>query len=524
MRRQEHEQGDPGERNVAFRKLLGRFIDVCNAIAYAHSRGVLHRDLKPGNIMLGKYGETLVVDWGMAKATGSKPWGVMRGEPGASASGGPTTRSEAPLAPASASDGAETVAGSAFGTPAFMSPEQAAGRLDLLSPASDVYSLGATLYCVLTGRAPFEEKDAGQVLNQVEQGEFPRPRQVKPEVPAPLEAVCLKAMSRNPAGRYSSTRELAEEIERWLADEPVAALAEPVAVRARRWMRRHRPLVTGMAAALVVGVVSLGVAALALSAKNTELASANATIGKVNDSLKKSVASETAAREDAQKSEKLAAEQRTLALQTLKLVVSDIDVQLKNKPALQELRQKLLDKALEGLKKVARSADNSQTIDHQTVWVHFELGELFLTLEGAGVDQAHKQYQQAHAIAVQRATADPKDRQVQRDLSISFERLGIVSLQLGQVQAAKDHYQRGLDIRKKRAAADPKDSEAQSDLSSSFLRLGDVSLQLGQVEAAKDYYKDCLDISKRRAAAHWRRITPSSCLTCTDWSGSRPPS
>ena len=118
----------------------GRFLDVCNAIAYAHSRGVLHRDLKPGNIMLGQYGETLVVDWGLAKAVG-------RPEAGATDGGAAAAARRRPAA------SAETLPGAAVGTPAYMSPEQAAGRLDRLGPASDVYSLGATLYCLLTGRA-----------------------------------------------------------------------------------------------------------------------------------------------------------------------------------------------------------------------------------------------------------------------------------------------------------------------------------------------------------------------------------
>ena len=118
---------DAGERTLALRGLLRRFVDVCNALAYAHARGVLHRDLKPANVMLGKYGETLVVDWGLAKAAGRAE------EAGDS--------EEATLRPRSASDSAPTQLGAVMGTPSYMSPEQAAGRVDQLGPASDIYSL-----------------------------------------------------------------------------------------------------------------------------------------------------------------------------------------------------------------------------------------------------------------------------------------------------------------------------------------------------------------------------------------------
>jgi serine/threonine-protein kinase len=131
---------NPGRRSLALSKLLRRFLDVCNAIDYAHSRGVLHRDIKPGNVIIGRHGETLVVDWGLAKATGEAVPGT----------------GERTLMPRSASGSAETLAGSALGTPSYMSPEQARGELDSLGPRSDVYSLGATLYCLLTGRPPLE--------------------------------------------------------------------------------------------------------------------------------------------------------------------------------------------------------------------------------------------------------------------------------------------------------------------------------------------------------------------------------
>src|SRR5262249_51460854 len=179
---------DPGERALELRGLLGRFVDVCNAVAYAHSRGVLHRDLKPGNVMLGPYGETLIVDWGVAKAVG-------RGE-------GPAGPGEGTLWPASAGGSAPTQVGSALGTPQYMSPEQAAGRLDELGPPSDVYSLGATLYHLLTGQAPFPGADVAAALQAVQRGDFPPPRQVKKDVPPALEAVFLPAMALKPPEPY----------------------------------------------------------------------------------------------------------------------------------------------------------------------------------------------------------------------------------------------------------------------------------------------------------------------------------
>jgi serine/threonine-protein kinase len=242
---------DPRQRNLELRQLLGRLVDVCNAIAYAHSRGVLHRDLKPGNILLGKYGETLVVDWGLAKALGSSAAG--------------SESNEAPVAPISDSGSAPTQMGTAIGTPAFMSPEQAAGRLDELGPRSDVYSLGATLSHLLTGRAPFVEKDVGAVLRKVQQGDFLPPRQVKRDIPVALEAVCLKAMTPKPQERYATAKDLADEVERWLGDEPVAAYPEPLRLRFARWRRRHPALVTGTAVLVFTAVVALGVGAWLLS-------------------------------------------------------------------------------------------------------------------------------------------------------------------------------------------------------------------------------------------------------------------
>src|SRR5262249_52090216 len=174
-------------------------------------------------------------------------------------------------APSSASGSAETLPGSALGTPAYMSPEQARGDLDALGPRSDVYSLGGTLYCLLTGTPPQEGDDIGEVLRKVQRGEFTPPRQFDPSIDKALEAVCLKAMALKPEDRYASGRALAEDIERWMADEPVTAWREPWTRTLVRWVTRHRTGVTGAAAAGLAALVGLGAVAAVQTRANAEL-------------------------------------------------------------------------------------------------------------------------------------------------------------------------------------------------------------------------------------------------------------
>jgi serine/threonine-protein kinase len=245
-------QATAGKHALELRQLLSRFVAVCNTVAYAHSKGVLHRDLKPDNVMLGNYGETLVVDWGLAKPLVSR-------DPPASAkpTGSVMLRPEA-------ADSALTQAGHVLGTPQYMSPEQAAGQNAELTLASDVYSLGATLYHLLTGRAPFVGSDPYAILEGVCRGQFPPPRQVDASIPAALEAVCLKAMALRPEDRYATAKALADDVEHWLADEPVAAFSEPLRLRLARWRRRHPALVTGTAALACTVLLALGVGALLL--------------------------------------------------------------------------------------------------------------------------------------------------------------------------------------------------------------------------------------------------------------------
>jgi WD40 repeat protein len=246
-----------GDSAVTLRSLLGRFVAVCNAVAYAHHRGILHRDLKPSNVMLGKYGETLVLDWGLAKPIGQEATSSVL-----------FPSDEPTLLPHSGDSSIHTVMGSTLGTPTYMSPEQASGRLDELCQSTDIYSLGATLYTILTGQAPIAGPNKSEILRRVKEGAWQRPRLVKPDVPRPLEAVCCKAMALKPSDRYPSALALAADVEHWMADEPVSPWPEPLKVRTRRWIGHHRVFVAALAAVVLVASLALGVGVVLLTAAN----------------------------------------------------------------------------------------------------------------------------------------------------------------------------------------------------------------------------------------------------------------
>jgi PAS domain S-box-containing protein len=180
--------------------LLNAFVTVCNTVAYTHSRGVIHRDLKGQNVILGDFGEVVVLDWGLAKLVGRKEGDV------------PTA---AVVLDEAGADSGYTVQGQALGTPAYMAPEQSAGRLDLIDRRTDVYGLGAILYEILTGAPPFTGHSTEEVLRKVREEEPTPPRQLWPEVPPALEALCLRALAKQPEDRPAAATELAQEVQGW---------------------------------------------------------------------------------------------------------------------------------------------------------------------------------------------------------------------------------------------------------------------------------------------------------------------
>ena len=388
-----HGQGRGQFDSLEFRKLLRRLLAVCEAVAYAHNRGVLHRDLKPNNVMLGKFGETLVVDWGLAKVVGRPDAGE--------------TGEEEPLRPLIGT-AQETVG--IVGTPAFMSPEQAAGKVNELGPATDVYSLGATLYELLTNRAPFQGP-LGKVLKQVERGEWLPPRQVNKSVPAALDAICCKAMSLRPEDRYSAAQALAEDLEHWLADEPVSAYAEPAGARLRRWMRKRPRRVTAALVLLLAAVVGL-------------------TLGTVLLDLQKREAQDNLA----------------MVQQQAKFFAQDVseDV-LVNEPGMQELRYNILRNALITFEAFLKKRPNDPNARRLWAGAKRQLGELYLQT-GENMEDARANADQAvkeHEKLLQDA---PADRELRFGLARALHGLSDVQVQSGELERGKNEVDRSIEL------------------------------------------------------------------------------
>jgi tetratricopeptide (TPR) repeat protein len=214
---------------VHIRRLAGWGIQAAEALEHAHALGIVHRDVKPANLIVDGAGKLWVTDFGLART---------------------------------ASDAGLTMSGDVLGTLRYMSPEQALARHGLVDHRTDIYSLGATLYELLTGRPAAEGRDRQEILSRVADDGPPPPRLLNRAVPAELETIVLKALEKDPQDRYATAQELADDLRRFVEDRPIRARRTPVRIRLSRWARRHRALIAAAAAllltALVLGGVALG--------------------------------------------------------------------------------------------------------------------------------------------------------------------------------------------------------------------------------------------------------------------------
>ncbi len=284
---------------------------VANAVHHAHQRGVLHRDLKPANILIDADGRPHVTDFGLAKRVEG--------------------------------DSELTRSGAILGTPAYMAPEQTSGKRGAVTTATDVYGLGAVLYVLFTGRAPFGGDSVLDTLEQVRERAPELPSRRNAKVPRDLEVICLKCLEKDPRQRFASAEALAEDLRRWLAGEPIAA--RPVGKAARLWMWcRRNPTAAALAGTSLVALIAM-IAAGFFIAYNGELRRANRLIAESRAKLQTAYASEASARRRAEAAEIIASEQREVALEAFGEAGNALDLASTFLQAMQLTDEQLLAKA-----------------------------------------------------------------------------------------------------------------------------------------------------------------------------------
>ncbi len=398
---------------------------LSRAMHFAHNHSILHRDLKPANVLLTSDGVPKITDFGLAKK--------LEGDSG------------------------QTKDGSIMGTPSYMAPEQARGELKNLGPSADIYSLGAMLYEMLVGRPPFLGTTPFETILQVIKEEPVPPSRLIGKLPPDVETICLKCLQKEPAKRYATAELLAEDCRRFVAGEPILSRPISPAERAWRWCRRN-PRVAGLLATvaglLVVVTVTSTVSALTIAQER------NLKEIQRKDAVDARVAAETA-RQQADENAKIATKQAGLSLNTMQVLIDKVQTQLDEAPRTQQIKRDLLETAMEGLKKVAKEAEGSTSIETTMLGAHMQMAKMFKQL--GDTEDAMNEYEKSLTIARRRAEENPDNDASQSNLVVVLNQVGDMRQELKRdVDAALLCYREALQICETLSAKPPSTAGARS--------------------------------------------------------------
>lgn len=406
------------------------------AMHYAHTEGVVHRDLKPSNVLLDAAGSPLITDFGLAKQVSS---------------GGGQSQM--------------TMAGTVVGTPSYMPPEQAQGRIEEVGVRSDVYSLGAILYELLSGRPPFRGAGVMETLKQVIENEPVALRALSPTIPRDLETICHKCLQKEPEKRYQTAKELTDELGRFLRGEPILAQPISLAARAWRWCKRN-PVVASTSAAAAFGLV------LALIAMTVGYVKTSAALAESEESRRQAMA----------------------AVDDLFTQVSENT--LLNKPGLQPLRKELLGRALAYYQRFLEQRSGDPRVQDELASAHFRIG--LITEATESIDQALPLYETARERQERLVKAAPHNPARLEAYGNTLNALGTALAKKKQHDEAQRNYTAAAEVRTKLIKLAPQNSEYQRLLANTYMNLGSSVLVSGDRAAARERFEQAQQI---RAAA-----------------------
>jgi tetratricopeptide (TPR) repeat protein len=368
------QSGDSTQTPAFFRTVARLGVQAAEALEHAHGLGVLHRDVKPGNLLVDLRGNLWVTDFGLAQIQG---------------------------------DAKLTMTGDLLGTIRYMSPEQALAKRVVVDQRTDIYSLGATLYELLTLEPVFSGRDRQEVLRQIAFEEPRLPKRINKAIPLELQTIVLKALAKNPAERYGTAQELAEDLERFLKDEPIHAKPPNLVQKTMKWARRHQPLVwSGGAAAILVALVVLA-----------GLAVGYVLQAQAKDSIKNE-------RDEATRQRDLAQENFQKAREAVDTYLTQVsEEQLLNQPGMQPLRERLLNSALHYYQDFAQQHGDDPSLKKELAEAYRRMGDIIALRSKPDAEEPLQKAIDAFEALRQ---ANPNDVEVRSGLAKSYQSLAYV--------------------------------------------------------------------------------------------------
>lgn len=428
-------------------------LQAADALAYAHEMGVIHRDIKPGNLLLDQQDKLYVTDFGLVKL---------------------------------AEDSSITETGDLLGTLRYLPPEAINGNFD---ERGDIYGLGLTMYELLSRQPTFTEQEHGKLLHAISMGDFTPLEMLLPRIPKDLAQIVRKATDADLRLRYASARELRDDLQHFLAGEPVSARPASVVYRTTRWVARNRA-VTALAGTLFAVLMLATVSAISTANRFRRLASEKT---RINGELVKAIENETAAKLDALENAQAAREQNELALEMINKTVFNVQESLRAFPAAARVRRTLLRTALDDVKRVSEYSEESAGISQSQSQALLELGGIYMSIGdepelGTALEQGYELIDRAVDMRRALHKQSPDDESLLRDYCLALAALGEAEDRMGRSGAASELHQELMSLSLRLAEISPS-HENQGVLAQAHLKMGDSHKQLGSVALALEEYE-----------------------------------